>query len=162
MCTVAIVDTNVLTILAPKRKKRHNQDPVLCEWIRQRHGILAYSKRGKYSSELRHSQRIWRIFREYRRGQQAALINDAELCRAEERLKHSAIRSNDKHLIELAMASNALVLCSDDKKLKKDFVDVSILPNIGERTRVVYPIKATEGQRRSFLRSHECPNRKIK
>ena len=42
MCVVAIVDTNVLPLLAGGRR---NNDSLLLQWIGRRHGILAFPRR---------------------------------------------------------------------------------------------------------------------
>ena len=157
MCTVAIVDTCVLWKLAPAPGRQG--DTELRAWIRQRHGILAYSNSGRYYDELSHSPRVWRVFEEYRRGQQAMLIGDSQLASAAERLEEAPIRSNDRHIIELALASDTLVLCSDDNGLRRDFVHADVLPRVGCRDRVLYPIDAPPEERTAFLQRNECPNR---
>ena len=157
MCTVAIVDTCVLWKVAPA--PRRQGDTELRAWIRQRHGILAYSNSGQYYDELSHSPRVWRVFEEYRRGQQAILIGDSKLASAAERLQDAPIRSDDRHIIELALASNTLVLCSDDNDLRGDFIRADVLPRVGRRSRVLYPVDAPPEERRAFLQANECPNR---
>ena len=161
MCTVTIVDTSALGIFEPKPSKERNRDFHLCSWIRQRHGILAYCKRGRYLKELRHSERIWRVFGEYRRGQQALLIDDSKLTAAAEALRNAPIQCNDRHILELALASDTLVLCANDNPLKRDFVRAEILPQVRNRARVLYPVGAPTEERRVFLQAHECPDRAI-
>lgn len=159
MCMVAIVDTDSLSLLAPRPAIQHRQDTELRKWIRQRHGVLAFTGSGKYACELRHSERVWRVFQEYRRGQQAVLVEDPALEDARSKLEGARIRSNDRHLIELALASEAAVLCSNDKGAKKDFIDTNLLPNIGHIQRSIYPINGSDTDRRKFLSDRECPNR---
>lgn len=130
MCTVAIVDANLLWKVAPAPQRQGDSE--LRTWIRQRHGILAYSKSRQYYEELSHSPRAWRVFEEYRRGQQAILIRDSELASAAEILRNAPpIRCNDRHVLELALASDTLVLCSNDNDLKNDFTRVDVLPGVG-------------------------------
>ena len=157
MCTIAVVDTDVLWKVAPATHRHGDSD--LRAWIHSRHGILAYSNNGKYYDELSHSRRVWSLFEEYRRGQQATLICAARLERAEERLRNSPIRSDDRHILALALASDALVLCSNDGDLKKDFINADVLPGVAHRPRVLYPIKALPKRRRDFLQAYECRNR---
>ena len=159
MCMIAIVDTDSLSILAPRPAIQHKQDAELCDWIRQRHGILAYTNSGKYSCELKHSERIWKIFQEYRRGQQAVLIGESALENARVQLEGIAIRSNDRHLIELALASNAVVLCSNDGRAQEDFINRSVLRDVDHVRRAIYPIAGSVNDRRTFLQNRECPNR---
>ena len=159
MCTIAIVDTDSLWKLAPKKPIEHKLDAELYRWIDQRHGILAYTSSGKYSEELYHSRRLRSLFEEYRRGGRAVLVGVSELERAADRLEDSMIRSNDRHMLELALASDALVLCSGDGKLKKDFIDTNILPNVGHVQRAVYPRDSGDRDRHQFLQQRLCPNR---
>lgn len=159
MCTIAIVDTDSLWKLAPKEPIHGKLDAELYRWIDQRHGILAYTSSGKYSEELDHSWRVRMVFEEYRRGGQAVLVGSPELERAANRLDESKIRSNDRHMLALALASDALVLCSGDKRLKEDFVNTSILPNVGRVQRAVYPRDSSDTDRHQFLQQRECPNR---
>ena len=157
MCTVAIVDTCVLWKVAPA--PRRQDDTELRAWIRQRHGVLAYSNSGQYHDELSRSPRVWRVFEEYRRGQQAILISDSALASAAERLQNAPIRSDDRHVLELALASDTLILCSNDNGLKNDFTRAAVLPRVGRRSRVLYPVDAPPVERRAFLHARECPNR---
>ena len=157
MCTVAIVDTDVLWKVAPAPGKDGDSD--LRAWIHGRHGILAYSNSGKCYDELSRSLRVWRVFEEYRRGQQATLICGARLARADKKLRNSTIRSNDRHVLALALASNALVLCSNDNDLKDDFSSADVLPKVRHRSRVLYPIDAPPERRRDFLQAYKCRNR---
>ena len=157
MCTVAIVDANLLWKVAPAPQRQGDSE--LRTWIRQRHGILAYSKSRQYYEELSHSPRAWRVFEEYRRGQHAILIRDSELASAAEILRNTPIRCNDRHVLELALASDTLVLCSNDNDLKNDFTRVDVLPGVGRRSRVLYPVDASPDKRRAFLHAHKCPNR---
>ena len=159
MCTVAIVDTDSLSILVPKQAIQHKRDAALFDWIRQGHGILAYTGSGRYSKELQHSQRIWDAFGAFRRGGQARLIADSDLEWASDLIKARTIRSNDTHILELALASDAQVLCSNDKRLKRDFSNTDVLPEIGQSPRAIYPAEGSNQDRRQFLQERECPNR---
>ena len=159
MCTVTIVDTSALGMFEPRPSKERNRDLHLCSWIRQRHGMLAYCNSGRYYEELRHSERIWRMFGEYRRGQQALLIDDSKLARAAETLQNAPIRCNDRHVLELALASDTLVLCANDNGLKRDFTRADVLPWVGGRCRDLYPVDAPADERRAFLEARECPSR---
>lgn len=156
MCLMTIVDTNVLWKIAPKQE--HQRDDELCSWIRQGHGILVYCNEGKYFKELCNSERVFRVFAEYRRGQKAKLIENSALENARIALIDVPIRSDDRHMLELSLAGDALVLCSKDKKLKKDFVNPGILPDVEQKPREIYPIDQSLEKRVSFLRTHQCPS----
>lgn len=161
MCTVAVVDTDSLSILVPRQAIQHKRDAALFDWICRGHGILAYAGSGQYSQELQHSPRIWDAFGAFRRSGQARLIPDSELERASERIKATTIHSNDTHILELALASDAQVLCSNDKGLKRDFSNTNVLPEIGQRPRAIYPVEGSNQDRRQFLQERECPNRSV-
>lgn len=161
MCMVTIVDANVLWKMAPASNKAEKQDFELCSWIDRGHGVLAYSTKGKYYKELSHSTKIWNLFEEYRRAQKAMLIDKSEIEIAEGKLRSMTIRSNDKHILALALASDALLLCSNDNKLKIDFADHNLIPKVGGKSRVVYPIDESPETRKDFLQERRCPNRKI-
>lgn len=159
MCTITIIDTDSLWKLAPRQSIQDRRDTELYGWIRQGHGILAYTSSGTYSDELDNSPRLRSLFEEYRRGGRAVLVGVSELERASDRLEDSMIRSNDRHMLELALASEALVLCSGDGKLKKDFIDTNILPSVGQLKRAIYPLESSDRDRHQFLQQRQCPNR---
>ena len=99
-----------------------------------------------------------RYLRECRQSGSAVLVGAHRLDRAHSKLLQVATRSNDKHVLELALASDALVLCSRDQKLQRDFIDPQILPRVGSRLREVYPQDASSRVRCAFLHKFDCPN----
>lgn len=156
MHTVAIVDTNLFWTLVPRPGKC--KDTCLSTWIEEGHGVLAYSRQGRYSTELAQSKRRMLYLRECRQRGSAILIGARKLDCAHSKLLQVAIRSDDKHVLELALASDALVLCSGDQKLQRDFIDPQILPRVGSRSREVYPHGDSSRVRCAFLCKFECPN----
>jgi len=156
VATVAIVDKNSFWRIAPSPKRPDRIDSCLISWIEQGYGVLAYSTEGGYLEELADNERILRFFVEWRRQPIVRLIATCKLDGARAKLRHVEIRSNDRHVLELALASEALVLCSEDKKLQEDFVDTQILPRIDSRSRKVYPHEKSQEDRREFLRQYQC------
>ena len=155
MCTMVIIDASVFSKALPSQNKRG--DPELLSWIGRRHGIVAYEQTGGYGKELRKNQRVFDLFREYRRGQRAKLIAATALQKAEDQLQNAPIKSNDRHILALALASDALVLCSGDKDLHKHFCNVRVLPKIGIQSRAIYPIKVSRKKRSEFLYKRKMP-----
>ena len=156
MCTVAVVDKNSFWRIAPSPNKLDRKDSCLTSWIEQGYGVLAYSTEGGYLEELADNERILRFFVEWRRQPIARLIGSCQLNHARSKLRHVEIRSNDRHVLELALASEALILCSEDKRLQEDFVDPQIIPRIHSRSRKVYPHEKSQQDRCDFLRQYQC------
>lgn len=159
MCSIIIVDTNLLSTIVPKDGKKDNLDAKLVSWIEDGHGILAYSDSGKYAEELEKMPKTWRWFRELRQDQ-ARLIRSDKLAQAKEALQGTTPRSDDSHILQLALASKALILCSEDVDLREDFLDRNVLPNVEKRQRrSLYPFDKTQKQKYDFLRARRCPKR---
>jgi len=117
-----------------------------------------YSATGGYWKELERSSRMLRLIADYRRADRARLLAASSLRTAEESLTDVATRSGmkDKPVLALAMASDALVLCSADDKLKEDFLDARLVPKVGRRKRSVYPMEQPGANRRRFLGRRRC------
>lgn len=158
MCTAAIVDADVFHRVLPSGKG--DGDPVFLSWIRRRDGSLVYAEAGKFSDELKRNPRTLRLMQEYRSGQRARLIRTDELERAEAMLRGVGMRSNDSHVLQVALASDALVLCSNDGRLREDFGDAEVVPRVGRRARSLYPLSAGRKSRVAFLRRRRCPGRR--
>lgn len=156
MRIVAIVDKNSFWRIAPSEKKADRIDSCLISWIERGYGVFAYSLEGGYFEELADNERILRFFLEWRHQPWVRLIGACRLDDARSKLRDVEIHSNDRHVLELALASEALVLCTEDKKLQKDFVDPQILPRIDSRSRQIYPHEKSQEDRRNFLRQYQC------
>ena len=102
------------------------------------------------------------LMTEYRRANRARLVASDSLKVAEASLRVVRTRSKakDKPILALAMAGEALVLCSDDNKLKRDFVDTRLLPPVRGRGRSVYPVEKSRPEQRRFLERHLCTKRR--
>lgn len=157
MCIAAIVDADVLHKVLASRKGEG--DPLFRSWIRRRHGLLVHATTDLYLCELRNNK-VMDLLGEYRRGQHLKLVSDADIASAEQKLQGVTIRSNDLHMLVLALASDALVLCSCDDKFRDDFQDERLLPKVGKRPRKLYPIKGSKRQRNQFLNRRKCPDRR--
>ncbi len=155
MCVIAIVDTDSLAILMPKDE---SEESLFCSWVEKRHGVLAYSDYGRYSTEVSKNLKVLRLFGQYEQGGHLKKIPMKEILEAEKKLRKRSYRSNDRHILALALASNATILCSNDKNLRLDFKDKAILPRVSRKQRLLYPIDGNRKQRRQFLNRQRCPN----
>lgn len=160
MCVVAIVDTDSISVLVSKRSPG---DDLFLSWIRSRHGLLAIPTSGKYFTEVRKNKLLMELLGRYEQGGQLRKISTDELVAADIQMEHhkkqKTLRSNDPHILSLALASNARVLCSGDGDLCSDFKDKKILPPMGRRQRVLYPIEYSRRIRREFLNRQRCANK---
>ena len=97
--------------------KKKDMKPIH-KWLEQKSGKLVYSNQEKVQKELRQLQ-------EYYRAGKALFIPKEKVEKEiiEIKKKH-VVKSNDSHMIGLAKASNAKVLCANDKKLCKDFKNI--------------------------------------
>lgn len=157
MCTAVVIDASVFGIVLDTSRSAE-----LRSWIERGNGIALYSAEGGYSHELGKSRRMLALMREYRRANRARLVASDSLKVAEESLRVVRTRSKakDKPILALAMAGEALVLCSEDNKLKRDFVDTRLLPTVGGRRRSVYPVEKPLPEQRRFLERHLCTKRR--
>ena len=156
MCVVAIVDADSLPVLATRQDPG---DKLFLSWIGGRHGILAFSSVGQYYNEIRNNRAIMDLVGRYEQGGQLRKISSQKLAIAQNQVRDIPRQSNDVHILALALASSARVLCSNDADLRSDFRDRNILPNVGELRRVLYPVSGTHTRRRQFLNSHRCSRR---
>ena len=150
MCVVAIMDASVFGFFPGE------QFSELRSWIDRGDGIVVYSASGQYAEELRRSGTMKEWLVRYRRSNAAKVVSADEIDAADEMLQNQNIRSNDRHILALARASNALVLASDDGDLQGDFRDTRLLPRIGRRQRSVYPMKQSPKKQRRFLHGRRC------
>lgn len=157
MCVVAIVDADSLRVLATRQGPG---DDLFLSWIRRRHGVLAFPSSGQYFTEVRGNGAVMELIRRYDQGGQLRKIATAQLASADSEIREKHRRSNDLHILALALASNATILCSNDGDLRSDFRNSQILPKSGKRRRILYPRDGTRKQRREFLNRQRCASRR--
>lgn len=155
MCTHTIIDTSVFN-----RFGSAEMQPLL-DWIERGHGILVYTNSGMYAKEIEKSPKIaGDRFMSYRQSGVARLVNWNRVQNQELKLASAALVSNDRHIIALARASNTLVLCACDGRLKDDFLNRELLPSVNRRGRAVYPLGSARKDQQDFLRRRECPRQR--
>ena len=156
MCVVAIVDADSFPVLA---RRNGEGDSLFLSWIGSRHGILAVSNAGQYFKELRKNGAVMDLIRRYDQGGQLRKISADQLSVTDSQMAQKTPRSNDSHILSLALASGAKVLCSNDGKLRDDFKDKNILPAMATGRRLLYPFAGSRKQRREFLNRQRCADR---
>ncbi len=175
MCVRTIIDANMFgELLSDKIKPLRN-------WIERKDGILVYPDGGKYHEELKRlgfsihdieqpkgphneqhdhepkqSKKIQRLLRTYRQRGFVTRIRRSCIEEGDKYVDTRCFRSNDSHIMALAHASSALVLCTNDKSLKEDFTNPDLLPRVGSKRRAVYPLHARPGDQRSFVDHRKC------
>ena len=154
----AIVDTDVLHKILASRGGGEG-DSIFRSWIEGRQGILVYAVTDAYKNELKKNDAVMVLMERYRQGGHAKLVEDDGLSRAKKQLRgNEFICSNDIHVLALALAGGALVLCSRDNDLGRDFRNKDVLPKIGRKSRALYPVNARPATRKKFLNRRQCPN----
>ena len=101
------------------------------DWLDNGRGILIVG--GKNLGELTQNSNFTRWFVESRRStNRIRQIDKAKIARVEERLrKVGKLRSNDGHVVALAVVSGARLLYTNDRKLTHDFENAEIVRNPG-------------------------------
>ncbi len=144
MCTKTILDASLFSRFGDNEMKAWRQ------WIESGDGVLAYTTTGRFGRELRNNWMIRNYVFGQRRGR-SALVKKPELDEAAAELQGREFSSNDQHVLELALASSAQVLCTGDEALKQDF-----LKNLPKLRRGVYPHNASRKAREKFLSAYRC------
>ena len=99
----------------------NNEDMRLVrEWIRRGNGKIAYSPTQKFERES--NEKIRERFAEYREAGRMKLI-DKEKVQSEQKTLPN-LKSNDNHIIALALAAGIKLLVSADQKLHVDFKQI--------------------------------------
>ncbi len=130
------------------------------KWIERRDGMLIYPSSGQYREELIKSPKVLRWFQALRQQGSAEVIRDKDLNDAKRSLIDHRLLSNDRHVIALALASGALVLCTHDQNLKTDFLNRDLLPRVGDNNRAVDPEGSKSAVQKRFVDRRQCPNRR--
>lgn len=154
MCTATIIDASLFGWYA-------NASPMqsavaLRSWINRKHGVVAYVREGRFDKELRECRKMYSLFEEYRRNGQAFHVPREKIRQAEEQIGGRKIKSDDRHVLLLALASEAQVLCTDDKDLGADFKNEHLLPKVGRKKRAIYPYESDPKSIREFLGARKC------
>ncbi len=110
-----IVDAN----LQGRFMKRYADMKPVHDWIREKGGKIAHSYTDDFNKETTKPFRI--ELRNLSRRGKVKLIPSQQVEKQLETLLKTKLRSNDRHIIALALTAKVKVLITDDKKLEKDF-----------------------------------------
>ena len=92
------------------------------KWLEKQNGKLVYSNYEPIQRELnRLTNNNLKVY--YEAGK-ALFIPSEEVKKKVEDIKKYQLKSNDIHILGLAKAANAKVLCTKDKKLHQDFKSI--------------------------------------
>ena len=116
MCIV--MDANMFGTF--KNPTDENMEPVW-NWLRKKNGKIAYSNTNKFEEEWERGG-VTGLIKLLRQSGQLKEIPSQEVEAKEDELNRTgAIRSNDSHIIALAIIANVKVLVSNDRRLHEDF-----------------------------------------
>jgi predicted nucleic acid-binding protein len=97
-------------------------------WLSSQHGRLVFG--GKNARELRRVSAAARYILQLSRAGRAIQFPDESITQEELRLvQNGECRSNDQHVLALAIISRARTLCTSDRELMEDFKNRQIIPS---------------------------------
>lgn len=119
------------------------------DWIRKQGGKLVYSTGGKFSEEF--SGRAKARLDVYRQLNIAKLIPYEEVEKKLNKLDMDLLKSDDPHIIALALAANVNLLYSSDRNLIDDFKNTSIM-GTGNKGKIY-----SSAKNKNLLNRDTCP-----
>ena len=153
MGTRVIIDANMFGLYLNLKME------ILRKWIEKGLGILVYTNdsRHKYSVEIGNIPKAQKYFTEMRRTN-LHLVKKEDIKKVEQSklLDNEGVRSNDKHILALALVGKVSILCTNDKDLQTDFIGMNTLMKINNLPhRSVYPHNADRKTKQDFLYSRK-------
>lgn len=151
MCIRTIVDTNVLSTL--RDDDDTSQWDRLSAWIRRGDGLIVFTDAGRFAEEINKVEWIRNRYVQWEKNGRLIKISHDKVREAQQMVDHRTIKSDDLHVLGLALAGKVVVLHSNDKKLCHDFKNLGAVHGV---TRSVYPHEAAAKRRNQFLRTRRC------
>ena len=147
MC--AIVDANVTFEVFGKKQTEAGRK--FRDWLDSNRGKLVVG--GKNLTELAHNGNFQRWFQEARRlTGRVRQVGTAQIEAQQEDLRRSGLlRSDDEHVLALALVSGARLLYSNDGGLKDDFSNARILQRPRGRVYTTRESKSFTSEHRELL-----------
>ena len=142
-----IIDTNKLGLFLQEPPNK-DMKPIH-DWLSQRGGKLVYSNSGKFSKEIPRRARI--RLDDYLKVGRAILIPRSEIEKKQNKLDMRLLKSDDPHIIALALAAKVDLLCTKDSDLMHDFTNFRIM-GAGNRGRVY-----SSARNKNLLSKDRCP-----
>ncbi len=90
------------------------------DWM-NKHGKMAYSPTSRMEAELRRSPRMEKKFLEYSRAGKLKRFDKIKVSAFASKLESEGLRTNDSHIVALAICGNVKLLISEDQMLHRDF-----------------------------------------
>lgn len=111
---------------------------------------------GKLTQELVVDRRVsdW-LSEGFRRGR-VVQISDQDLLKAKGRIENVVLKSNDSHVIELAISSGARLLYSNDKNLHDDFTSGEIINEPRGKVYSTLISRNVDNSKRRLLKLAQC------
>jgi len=163
MCVRAILDASAFRHFSACTKDSAGDQ--FRKWLDRGDGLLVYSTYGKYGAELGANNEILESLRSYVDRGRAIDIGSAKVEMALNQIFNTSNRrSDDPHILALALAGDATVLFSCDKKLCQDFANPRVISKVGRQERHSVPDlhenspeETTKARnRKRFLNSRIC------
>ena len=163
VCVRALLDASAFRHVCETKERTAGHQ--LRNWITRGDGVVVYSNSPAYAVELDKSPAVKALLADFSQRGRTIRI-DPELVQTEEQYipPRPPRRSDDPHVLALAMAGEATVLFSCDTALRNDFCE--LLSRVGRQTRSSFPLKVDQpqditaaGKRRQFLERRKCPSR---
>ena len=163
MCVRTILDASAFGHLCSETKNSAG-DP-LRKWIGRGDGVIVYSTYGRYDEELSKYSKVRELLGSFVDNGKAIDVDRTDFRAALNQIPSNPLRkSDDPHILALAIAGKATVLFSCDEDLRKDFANVEVIPKIDRQERRSVPdlvdgvpddiTKAV--RRKKFLNSRRC------
>ena len=93
------------------------------KWLENQNGKLTYSDHKKLQKEMTKEYRL--NLETYHQAGRTRFVPKKEVSKEISKIKKAhTLKSNDIHILGLAKASKAKVLCTKDKKLEQDFKNI--------------------------------------
>lgn len=162
MCVRAILDASAFRHFTAKSKDSAGDQ--FRKWLDRKDGIIVYTIHDKYHDELSANSEIVALLRSYFDNGNAVNVDLTDVESALNKIPAPPTRrSNDPHILALALASRATVLFSCDKKLRRDFSNSKVIPRVRQKRKSLpsideqFPEETTgAGRRKKFLNSRRC------
>lgn len=142
-----IIDTNKLDLFL-KEPPDKDMQPVH-NWLNRRGGSLVYSNSDKFSKEI--SSRARRRLDEYLQSGKAKLIHRSEVEEESEKINRQLMKSDDLHIVALALAAGVRLLCTGDANLMDDFTNYRIM-GAGNKGKIY-----SSAKNKDLLKRDACP-----
>ncbi len=147
MCKRLVMDTNSSHLVLDDRPNK-SRDAELRNWISRGNMTLCYTNYGKLGQETRNTISYHELLRSKKESGDALLFEREQIRKAMKQIDTN-LRSNDRDLLALCIASKTEIVVTRDNKLKLDLD--RILQNLQ-----IYPVDQSLHERKKFLSNHRC------